>query len=233
MQSQITVYLIEEDAGDRRDLAFRLGAAGIETWTFTGASSFLASIGGLEPRPILFAISAAPSAGDLVTHLRRGGIDWPVVALSRDSDIVLAINLMKQGVLDFLLKPVDEEKLVTAIQSAHELLTDQLAASEVKHTAEMRVKALTPREISICSALLAGQANKVIAYNMGISIRTVEAHRSNIMMKAGTRNFAEVFMLLTRAGVEPTPLLKPSPIHHEVAAGDRNRFASQPRQAAW
>lgn len=212
MQNQTTVYLVEENAGDRHDLAFRLGGAGIETWTFVGPSSFLASVGGLTPRPILYAIDAASSENDLVARLRHRGNDWPVIALSRDSDIVLAIDLMKQGVVDFLLKPVDGGKLVAAVHAAGELLVDQLAARELKDSAEVRIKALTPREISICGALLSGQANKMIAHHLDISIRTVEAHRGNIMMKAGARNFAEVFMLLTRAGLQPKPLSKTTPV---------------------
>jgi FixJ family two-component response regulator len=237
MQNQITVYLVEENAEHRHDLAFRLGAAGIETWTFTGPDSFLASIDGLTPRPILFAISAAASEGDLVARLRRRGNDWPVIALSHDSDIGLAIDLMKQGVIDFLLKPVNGGKLLAAIHSAGELLADRLAARELRSAAESRIKALTPREISICGALLSGQANKMIAHHLGISIRTVEAHRGNIMMKAGARNFAEVFMLLTRAGLQPAPLPKPAPVSIRLppstAAFRRESQATQAAQQAF
>jgi FixJ family two-component response regulator len=210
MPNHTNIYLVEDDGGDRRELAFRLGAGGIETWTFVSASSFLtAAAAGLQPQLILLAVDAAPNARDMVGELRRREIDWPIIALSRDRDIALAIDMMKQGILDFFLKPVDEVKLVAAIRSGTDRLVDQLAAREAARTAKSRVKALTTRETSVCTALLAGQPNKVIAYNLGISIRTVEAHRSNIMMKLAARNFAEVFVLLTQAGLRPAPLSTP------------------------
>jgi FixJ family two-component response regulator len=213
MADHTNIYLVEDDAGDRRELAFRLGAAGVETWTFVSAGSFLAAAAaGLQPQLILLAVGAAPGAHDLVNELRRREIDWPIIALSRDPDIALAINMMKQGVADFFLKPVHEVKLVAAIRSGTDRLMEQLAAREAGRTAKSRVKALTTRETSVCQALLAGQPNKVIAFNLGISIRTVEAHRSNIMMKLAARNFAEVFMLLTQAGIRPDPVTGPAPV---------------------
>jgi FixJ family two-component response regulator len=120
------------------------------------------------------------------------------------------------GVLDFLSKPVDEEKLVTAIRSGSGLLDERLEARQVKRTAESRVSSLTAREVSICKALLAGQPNKVIAHNLSISIRTVEAHRSNIMMKLNVRSFAEVFLLLTQAGLRPDPVIAPPPAQRRL-----------------
>ncbi|HEY0116927.1 MAG TPA: LuxR C-terminal-related transcriptional regulator [Allosphingosinicella sp.] len=217
MTHQTTVYLVDDDAGDRHYLAFRLGAMGIEAWPFAGADSFLANLDGLRPQLLLFAMEAPPHWGaEMVGYLQRRQIDWPMIALSRSRDVGLAVDTMKMGVLDFLSKPVDEEKLVAAIRSGSGLLSERLEASQLKRSAEARVSSLTAREVSICKALLAGQPNKVIAHNLGISIRTVEAHRSNIMMKLSVRSIAEVFLLLTQAGLSPDPVQAPTPLQRRL-----------------
>lgn len=211
MTHQTTVYLVDDDAGDRHYLAFRLGALGIEAWPFASADSFLQNLEGLRPQLLLVGVEAAPHCGsELIRHLQRRELDWPVIALSRSRDVALAVQTMKLGAVDFLSKPVDEEQLVTAVRGGAELLSSRVEASQVRRQAEARASALTAREVSICKALLAGQPNKVIAHHLGISIRTVEAHRSNIMMKLSARNIAEVFMLLNRAGLAPEQVPPPA-----------------------
>jgi FixJ family two-component response regulator len=211
MTHQTTVYLVDDDAGDRHYLAFRLGAMGIEAWPFASPDAFLANLDSLRPHLLLFAVEPAPHWGtELVAFLKRREIDWPMIALSRSRDIGLAVDTMKRGVLDFLPKPVDEDKLFSAVRAGAELLDERVQVRQARRAAEARVMSLTARELSICKALLAGQPNKVIAYNLGISIRTVEAHRSNIMMKLGVRSFAEVFLLVTQAGLSPDPVQVPA-----------------------
>jgi two-component system response regulator FixJ len=204
MTHQTTVYLVDEDTGDRHYLAFRLGAVGMEAWPFASPDTFLSSLESLRPQLVLIAVEAGPHWGtQLIDFLRRREIDWPIIALSRSRDISLAVDTMKMGVSDFLTKPVDEDKLVAAVRDGASLLAERQQARQIRVAAEARVTALTSREISICTALLAGHPNKVIAYQLGISIRTVEAHRGNIMMKLGVRSIAEVLLLLTQAGLAP------------------------------
>jgi two-component system response regulator FixJ len=211
MTHQTTVYLVDDDAGDRHYLAFRLGALGIEAWPFASAESFLQNLDGLRPQPLLIGIEAAPHWGsELISQLQRRELDWPIIALSRSRDIALAVRTMKMGAVDFLSKPVEEDQLVCAVRGGAELLTSRLETRQVRRQAEERVTALTAREVSICKALLAGQPNKIIAHHLGISIRTVEAHRSNIMMKLSARNIAEVFMLLNQAGLAPQQVPPPA-----------------------
>ena len=204
MTHQTTVYLVDDDAGDRHYLAFRLGALGFEAWPFSCVESFTGALDNLKPQLVLFGIEGTPHWGaDLVAHMRRRDIDWPMIAMSRTREIGLAVDTMKLGVLDFLPKPVDEEKLAVTLRTGAELLANRLAVRQLRRAAEARVMALTAREISICKALLSGQPNKIVAHNLGISIRTVEAHRSNIMMKLNVRSIAEVFLLLSQAGLAP------------------------------
>jgi two-component system response regulator FixJ len=211
MTHQTTVYLVDDDAGDRHYLAFRLGAMGIEAWPFASAESFLQNLDGLRPQPLLIGVEASPHWGsDLIGQLQRRELDWPIIALSRSRDVALAVRTMKMGAVDFLSKPVEEDQLVSAVRGGAELLTSRLETRQVRRQAEARVTALTAREVSICKALLAGQPNKVIAHHLGISIRTVEAHRSNIMMKLSARNIAEVFLLLNQAGLAPEQVPPPA-----------------------
>lgn len=211
MTHQTTVYLVDDDAGDRHYLAFRLGAMGVEAWPFSSAESFLQSLDGLRPQLLLVGLEAPPHGGsELIQALQRRELDWPVIALSRSRDVGLAVRTMKMGAIDFLSKPVDEEQLFAAVRSGAELLSSRVEARQARRAAEARVTALTAREVSICKALLAGQPNKIIAHNLGISIRTVEAHRSNVMMKLSARNIAEVFMLLNQAGLSPEQVTPPA-----------------------
>lgn len=224
MTHQTTVYLVDDDAGDRHYLAYRLGALGIEAWPFASPEAFAQNLDGLKPQLLLIAAEAAPHWGaGLIAQLQSRGLDWPIIVLSRSREVSLAVNIMKMGVLDFLSKPVDVENLAAAVRAGAELLDSRLAAHQVRRAAEDRVTGLTSREVSICKALLAGQQNKMIAHCLGISIRTVEAHRSNIMMKLGVRNIAEAFLLLSQAGLAPDPV--PAPVQRRLPV-----LAQRPRR---
>lgn len=206
MTHQRTVYLIDDDQGDRHYLAFRLGTAGIEAWPFSGPDSFLASLETLTPKLILVSVEAEPHWGaEFVGLLQRRDIDWPVIALSRTKDVSVVVDTMKLGAIDFLAKPVDEEKLQRALSAGNALLDSRLEARRVRREAQQRVMELTARELCIGKALLSGQPNKIIAHNLGISVRTVEAHRANIMMKLHARSTSEVLLLMIQAGLAPTP----------------------------
>src|SRR4028119_670445 len=137
MTHQTTVYLVDDDAGDRHYLAFRLGALGIEAWPFASAESFLQNLDNLRPQPLLIGVEASPHWGtDLIGHLQRRELDWPIIALSRSRDIALAVRMMKMGAVDFLSKPIDEDQMVAAIRSGAELLTSRLETRQVRRQAE-------------------------------------------------------------------------------------------------
>lgn len=196
-----TVYLIDGDALDRRDLAFRLGSMGIEAWPFSAADTFLLKARDLQPKLVLLDLDSAAARGaELIGALKRAGNDWPIIAMSRGMDVPSAVDSMKLGFIDLLMKPVDEAQLLSAIRIGSTLLARRLQAGAIRAAAEAKVTTLTSRELSVCKGLAAGDPNKVVAYNLGISVRTVEAHRSHIMMKLSVRSVAEVCGLLAQAG---------------------------------
>lgn len=217
MSHQRTVYLVDDDAGDRLYLAFRLGAAGYEAWPFSTAEAFLKSVGGLKPETVLLSADLQSTGGaQLVGELIQRGLDWPVVAMSGRADVETAVEVMKLGALDFLTKPLDEKKLLSSLAHAALALETRVSAAETRRLAQARVGGLTAREIDISLALLSGRPNKVVAHQLGISVRTVEAHRANIMGKLGVRSVAEVYMLLTQAGLTTMAVPEPAAVRRAV-----------------
>lgn len=202
MSHQRTVYLIDDDPTDRHSLAFQLGNFGIEAWPFVSGTDFLGSLAHLQPQCIILSMEVPQQGGlQFMAELLRRGIDWPVIALSRSCELRTAVEAMKLGAIDFLAKPIDIEALLSALGQGSLTLEQAIRASEARRTAEERVACLTARELDISLALVRGQANKVVAHQLGISVRTVEAHRANIMVKLGVRSLAEMVLLVTQAGL--------------------------------
>ena len=221
MSHQRMVYVIDQDLETRRCLTAHLGAAGIEAWPFGSGGEFLEILDHLMPACILLDMDMPEMRGlDLMDELRRRGIDWPVVAISDRDELLLAVSAMKRGAVDFLQKPISESILVAALSPALSSLDRLVEARECRRAAQERVARLTPREIDIALALLSGQANKTVAHELGISVRTVEMHRAHIMAKLGVKSLAEAALIATQAGLQisspiqaapaPTPLRVPA-----------------------
>jgi two-component system response regulator FixJ len=197
------VYVIDQDLETRRCLTAHLGIVGVEAWPFGSAGEFLDILGHLMPACILLDMDMPQMRGlDFMDELRRRGIDWPVVAMSARDELLLAVEAMKRGAVDFLQKPVGESTLVTALTPALRALDRLVEAGESRRAAQERIGRLTPREIDIALALLSGRANKTVAHDLGISVRTVEMHRAHIMAKLGIKSLAEAAVIATQAGLE-------------------------------
>jgi len=210
MSHQHTVYVVDDDPEDRHSLAYQLGQYGIEAWPFASGADFLASIGHLRPQCVILSMEIPHQGGlQLMKDLLVRGIIWPVIALSDGCDLRMAIEAMKLGAVDFLKKPIDVEALMEAIRPASVALQQAMQQSEVRRLAEERVANLSPRELDISRALVRGSPNKVVAHQLGISVRTVEAHRANIMMKLGVRSVAELVLLVTEASHGPLAAARP------------------------
>lgn len=201
MSHQQTVYLIDSDPQDRHSLAFQLGSFGVEAWPFASATDFLGAVGNLPPACIILSMEVPQGGLHLMRELLRRSFDWPVIALSHRRDVRSAVETMKLGAFEFLTRPVDVEALLSALVQASLALEQAMQTNETRDDAEKRVACLTARELDISLALSRGQPNKTVAHQLGISVRTVEAHRSNIMMKLGVRSLPELVLLLTEAGV--------------------------------
>lgn len=203
------VYIIDGNPEDRRTLAGLLGEHGRSAWPFSDHGEFLTSLPLLRPGCIVLALGDPPSWGlTALADLRRRQVEWPLIMVGACDDIGTAVAAMKHGAWDFLQSPLDADTLNTALDLAESALERLLPETEGRRQAQMRLSTLTSRETDIALALLGGLPNKVIAYQLGISVRTVEAHRANIMVKLGVKSLAEMLLLMTQAGLESGITLK-------------------------
>jgi len=140
---------------------------------------------------------------EVQVRLKAVGFIPPVIVITGQGDIQTAVLAMKAGALDFLEKPYEDEVLLAAIEAA-------LAASPEDHIDQAldsarRIARLSPREREVLDALVAGASNKVIAFDLGLSVRTVEVHRARMMERLGTRQLAEAIRLAVSATLAPLP----------------------------
>ena len=192
MANRPTVYVVDDDAAVRDALSFSLATADVEPRTFESAEALLAAMP-LAPGCIVTDVRMPEMNGiDLVRRLRQLGCLLPVVVITGHADVPLAIEAMKAGVAEFLEKPFDDEVLIGVVRR---LLDEQIPLQEELAQQEdlrRRIAELSPRERDVLNGLMAGHANKVIAYDLGISPRTVEVYRANLMKKMNAHSLSEL-----------------------------------------
>jgi two-component system response regulator FixJ len=234
MTHQRTVYVIDRELESRRSLTRHLAAIGAEAWPFHSGIEFLEIIDHLMPACILLDMDMEEPGGlEVLRSLSARGIGWPVVALSAQPQLAVAVQAMKLGALDFLEKPVHGAALAEALMPAWDALERSIHDAECRRTAQERVARLTPREVDISLALLSGRANKAVAHEFGISVRTVEMHRAHIMTKLGVRSLAEAALIASRAGLEPNPAsLAPRPDERSYSPPPRRSIPAAPAPVA-
>jgi two-component system response regulator FixJ len=207
--SSRTVYLVDDDAKSRAGLLRQLGELQLEAWPFAGAAAFAEMLPSLDPSCILFGATMdekrAPAALDGVALLARGAPRWPLIVLAAGGETRTAVEAMKRGATDYLQQPLASDRLGAAIEAAGLLVDGLREAREARRHLETRLASLTPRECDVARALLAGMGNKAAAFHLGLSVRTVEMHRSRMLHKLGARTIAEGAALLAQAGLAPGP----------------------------
>jgi two-component system response regulator FixJ len=201
------VHVVDDDEAVRRSLAMLLDSMNLRATTYPSAEALLAvatTAEGLEAGCILLDVRMEGMDGlSLIEVLRRQGVTLPVVVVTGHADVPLAVRAMRAGAMDFVEKPYSEERILEAVAGALTQLrtADQRRALEIQ--AEAQVAALSPRETEVLAGLVAGKPNKVIGYELGISPRTVEVHRANLMEKLGVRSLPEAVRIGLAAGISP------------------------------
>lgn len=198
--SDAVVHIVDDDAAVRDSIAFSLGTADLNTRTYESAIELLAALPGIEPGCIVTDVRMPDMNGiELVRRLKQLHAPHPVIMITGHADVPLAIEAMKAGVVDFLEKPFEDEALLDAVRRALELHaeTEEQDASLV--AVQRRLDSLSTREREVLEGLVAGRANKVIAYDLGISPRTVEVYRANVMTKMGARSLSELVRMTVLA----------------------------------
>jgi RNA polymerase sigma factor (sigma-70 family) len=188
-----TVFVVDDDRAVRDSLRWLIQSVGLPVETFSTAAEFLASYTAPRPGCLVLDVRMRGMSGlDLQEELERRGVVLPVIVITGHADVPMAVRAMKAGAVDFLQKPFGDQALLDRIQSALERDREQRNASAEHEQILSRLSVLTPREREIVDLLVDGKANKEIASDLGLSTRTVEGHRANIMDKLGASSFAEV-----------------------------------------
>lgn len=196
------VHVIDDDDAVRDSVAFLLRSAKIDVRTYESATAFLDATTTAGTGCVITDVRMPGMSGvDLLRQLRARGSAMPVIVITGHGDIQLAVEAMKSGAADFLEKPFDDEVLLSSVKAALHRL-EQHAQHETER-AELcnRLAALSTRERQVLDGLVAGKANKVIAFDLGISPRTVEIYRAHVMTKMNAGSLSELVRMALLAGV--------------------------------
>ena len=200
MCSERTVYVVDDDVGVRRALERLLRAAGFNPVTYGTALAFLDVWQTLSFGCLLLDVRMPGMDGlQLQARLNELGPRLPVVVMTGEGDIQTAVRAMKAGAIDFIEKPFEDVVLLAAIETALAAKAPDRDLASV--AAAGRLADLSAREREVLNALVAGCPNKVIAADLGISIRTVEVHRARMLQRLGTRRLADAIRLAVIASL--------------------------------
>lgn len=196
------VHVIDDDDAVRDSLAFLLRSARIDVRTHESAMAFLDAIAADATGCVITDVRMPGMSGvDLLRQLKARGSAMPVIVITGHGDIQLAVEAMKIGAADFLEKPFDDEVLLTSVKSALHQLEQHTQHETGRAELCNRLAALSTRERQVLDRLIAGKANKVIAFDLGISPRTVEIYRAHVMTKMNAGSLSELVRMALLAGV--------------------------------
>ncbi|UFW46305.1 MULTISPECIES: response regulator transcription factor [Bradyrhizobium] len=203
MSIERTVYVLDDDEAVLRSLERLLSSANFEPVTFERADQFLAAAMGFKPACVLLDVRLPDMNGlEVQAQLARMRSDLSVIIVTAQGDVQTAVRAMKAGASDFLEKPYSDHALLGAIEATFtkEL---QIAGAREGADAVLRVASLSPRERDVLDGLMAGRPNKLIAYELGLSVRTVEVHRARMMDRLQVRQLSEAIRLGIMARLKP------------------------------
>lgn len=206
MGDKHVVHIIDDEETIRKSVGFMLRTTGFSVETYASGAAFLTVAAEAETGCIVLDMHM-PGLNGLQVHaaLAAIGVEMPVVVLTGNGDVALAVQAMQAGAVDFLEKPVEKSTLLAAIHRGFARLdrADGQAAEALQ--ARSQVEALAPRERDVLEGLAHGHPNKTIAYDLGVSSRTVEVHRANLMQKLGVETLAELLRIAFAAGIGRPP----------------------------
>ena len=206
MQPEPIIYVIDDDDAVRQSLEFLLKTAGMTVRGFEHAMAFLDILPQVEHGCVITDVRMPEISGiDLLRRLKESNPDLPVVVITGHGDISLAVEAMKIGAVDFLEKPFDDDQLIAAVRAA--LNRDAGAAKRKAELGEITEKlaVLSNRERQVLDGLVAGKANKTIAFDLGISPRTVEIYRANVMTKMAANSLSDLVRMAMLADIMSEP----------------------------
>lgn len=190
------VHVVDDDPGVRRSVAFILKTSGHRVETYESGADLIKESGHLAEGCILLDIRMPGMDGlEVQQRLQDKGVNLPVIIMTGHGDVSLAVKAMKSGAVDFIEKPFAKEALLASLKEGFDRLSRGEATDDRARDASVKVHGLTPRERDVLEGLAQGLPNKTIAYDLGISPRTVEIHRANLMNKLGVRSLSEALRI--------------------------------------
>lgn len=194
-----TVFVVDDDESVRDAIGFLLDSVDIPHVDFASADAFLAQFDPLQSGCLVLDIRMPGMSGlDLQNELATRETTIPIIFITGHGDVPMAVEAMRRGAVDFIRKPFRDQELLDRIHEALNVDSERRQFADDLETAKQLIGDLTPREKEVFERVCLGQANKVIAIELGISERTVEIHRSQVMHKTGARSLAELVRLKIR-----------------------------------
>jgi FixJ family two-component response regulator len=197
------IYIVDDDEAFRDSLRWLLESNNYEVETFASAREFLESFKFGKPGCVMLDIRMPGMTGlELQERLNKKGIRTPVIFVTGHGDIPMAVSAVKRGALDFIEKPFNEDDLLELVRNAYKLDAKLREADKQQSSINSRLLKLTSREREVMECVVAGHPNKLIADRFGISVKTVEVHRSKVMYKMEVNSLAELVKLVTRTRLQ-------------------------------
>lgn len=201
-----TIHVVDDDEAARDSLAFLLQSVGFTVKSHASATAFLIDLPALPTGCLITDLRMPELDGlQLLRELRRRHVEMPVLIITGHGDIPLAVEAMRAGALDFLEKPFDDQALLSSVRAAFASQQEQNRQTGQKSEIAARIEQLSTRERQVLEGLIAGHPNKVIAYDLGISIRTIEIYRANVMNKMRATSLSDLIRMTMTVPLRPPP----------------------------
>jgi two-component system response regulator FixJ len=202
MTVERVVHIVDDDEGARQSLAFLLSSAGFPVRLYDSATAFLASLGKVQGGCLITDMRMPGMSGlDLLYELRAKSSSLPVIVVTGHGEVPLAVEAMKAGAVDFIEKPFEDQAILEAVGAALKRCNDEGDGERAAVMAKLAL--LSERERQVLDGLISGYPNKTIAHELGISPRTVEVYRANLMAKMQAKSLSELIRMAIIADVRP------------------------------
>ena len=200
MTVERVVHIVDDDDGVRQSLAFLLSSAGLPVRLYDSATAFLAALASVQGGCLITDMRMPDMTGlELLRELRARALGLPTIVITGHGDVPLAVEAMKAGAVDFIEKPFEEQAILDAVRAALERGGNEGDGDRAAIAGKLAL--LSERERQVLDGLISGHANKTIAHNLGISPRTVEVYRANLMAKMQAKSLSELIRMAILAQV--------------------------------
>jgi two-component system response regulator FixJ len=193
----IVVHIVDDEETVRNSLVFLLSSSGYATRAHASASEFLRIAPSIRNGCLVTDLRMPDMSGvELLRRLRDAGAMLPAIVVTGHGDVQMAVEAMKNGALDFIEKPFSDEVLLDSISRVVELAATKVSSEAVLEATRERMASLSEREAQVLNGVVAGQPNKTIAFELGISPRTVEVYRASLMSKMQARSLPDLVRMV-------------------------------------